>query len=178
MHHAGIGRVPEFLGEDARHVLIRRAGMDDQRQSGLLRRRDMDAQAFLLHLRGLGGVVIIEAGLADADEFRMRRQRDKIVHRRQRLLCRTHRMGARGIEHLGVRLGDGAHGGLLPKPRADRHHAVHTRSTRARDHLVQITVEIGKVEVAMAVGDADIAGHGPPMAGSLPGGLIDPEHGI
>jgi hypothetical protein len=49
-----------FLAQDARHVVVGVAGMDDQRQPGPARRLDMDAQAFLLHGGAVGGVVVVQ----------------------------------------------------------------------------------------------------------------------
>jgi hypothetical protein len=71
MHHAGVGASAVFLGQDAGHVVIRVAGMDDERQACLARGGDVDAQALLLHLCAVGGVVIVQPAFADADEFRM-----------------------------------------------------------------------------------------------------------
>ena len=48
MHDAGKCAFRMFLGQDAGHVVIGVAGMDDQRQAGAARRLDMDAQAVLL----------------------------------------------------------------------------------------------------------------------------------
>ena len=68
-----------FFGQDPGDVVVGGAGMDDQRQAGLARRLDMDAQAGLLHRGAVGGVVVVKPGLADADEFRMRGQGDQVV---------------------------------------------------------------------------------------------------
>ena len=57
-----------------RDVGVGVAGVDDQRQGGAARGLDVDAQALGLQRLGLGAVVVVEAGLADADELRMPRR--------------------------------------------------------------------------------------------------------
>jgi hypothetical protein len=79
-----------------------------KRQAGLARRRDVEAQAFLLGGGAFGGVVIVEPGLADADHLWMRGEGDQLLDRRHRILGRAHRMGAGGIEHAVMCLGQGA----------------------------------------------------------------------
>ena len=59
-----------FFGQNPRHVLVGIAGMDDERQAGLARCLDMQAQAFLLNIGRLAGVVVIQPGFADADQAR------------------------------------------------------------------------------------------------------------
>ncbi len=66
MHDAGIGSGAVFLGQDAGHVVVGVAGMDDQGQAGLARGLDMNAQAVLLDRLAVGGVVIVQPGFADA----------------------------------------------------------------------------------------------------------------
>ena len=69
MHDAGIRAFGVFLGQNAGHVVIGAAGVDDQRQAGFAGRRDMNAQALALHLGAVGGVVVIEPGFTDADKL-------------------------------------------------------------------------------------------------------------
>ena len=70
MHDAGEGPGGVLLGEDAADVGVGVAGVDDQRQAGPARGLDVEAQALGLQRGGLGAVVVVEAGLADADELR------------------------------------------------------------------------------------------------------------
>ncbi len=98
VHDASVGAGAAFLGQDCRHVVIGVAGVDDQRQAGLARGLDVDAQALLLHGLALGGVVVVEAGFADADELRVAGEGDKLVHRGQRFFGGAHRVGAGGVE--------------------------------------------------------------------------------
>ena len=46
---------------------------------------------------------------------------------------------------------DGADLGLKAQAGADRHHSVHARIDRAMDHLGAFGVEIGEIQVAMAI---------------------------
>ena len=71
MHHASIGLRAIALGQNARHILIGGAGMDDQRQASFLRGLDMQAEADLLRLSALGRVMVIKARLANADHLGM-----------------------------------------------------------------------------------------------------------
>ena len=136
--------------------------MDDERQAGPARGLDMDAQAFLLHGLGVGGVVVVEPGLADADEFRVRGQRHQLVDRGHRFFGGAHRVGAGGPE-------DRRHG-----PRRWRAPAARSRSrvemvtmrvtpaSAARATTAsQLALEIGEIEVAMAVGDLRLGSCGP-----------------
>ncbi len=72
MQHAGYGA---FLAQDPRDIVIGVAGMDDQRQAALPRRRDMGAEDLLLDAVRAVVVVKIEPGFANADDTRMGRQR-------------------------------------------------------------------------------------------------------
>ena len=158
VHHADIGPGAIRVRQDLRHVLVGVARMDHQRQAGFLRGLDMDAEAAFLNLGAFGSVVIIEPGLADRDEFLVAGQRHQLLHRRHRLLGRAHRMGARGIEHLVMRLGEGTHRRFVAQPGADRHHAMHARRAGAGEQVGNLPVEIREIEVAVAVCDPGL-GH-------------------
>ena len=71
MDQAGEGALGVFLLQHVAGLGVGVAGMDDQRQAGLARRRDMGAEA--LGLLGARAVLVIEieAGLADADHLGM-----------------------------------------------------------------------------------------------------------
>ena len=71
------GALPHFLLEDRDHVLVGVAGMDDERQPGLARGRDMGAEDALLHVARAVVVVIVEPRLADRDAARVPRQLDE-----------------------------------------------------------------------------------------------------
>ena len=78
MQHGREGALPGFLLEDARHVVVGLAGVDDQRQPGLARRRDVGAEALLLRVARAVVVVIVEPGLADRHHLGMARARDQV----------------------------------------------------------------------------------------------------
>ena len=88
MHDAGKPAVCHFFGQDAGHIVICRAGVDDQRQASLTRGRDMDAQALFLNFGAVGGVMVIEPGFTDADHLRVLGDFHQFFHRCQRLFCR------------------------------------------------------------------------------------------
>ena len=69
--------LPHFVGQDSSGVLLRIAGVDDQRQAGFARHCDMGAKKGLLG-RAFGVlIVVIETGLADSDDFRMHGRRNQ-----------------------------------------------------------------------------------------------------
>ena len=113
----------------------------------------MGAQAGLLRLGAVGGVVVVQPRFADAHHFGVFGQRDQIVIACHRLCRDAHRVGTGGVENRGVCLGDGAHGGFVLELGADGNHARHPCGLGAGDHVGQFTVEIGKVQVAVTVGD-------------------------
>ena len=69
MQHGREGALPRFLLENPRGVVVGIARMDDERQAGLARRRDMGAKAALLRVARRVVVVIVEAGFADGDDL-------------------------------------------------------------------------------------------------------------
>ena len=160
MHHAAIWAVPVFFRQDARHILVRRAGVDDQRQPGDTGSGDMDAQAVLLHGPGVGGVMVVQPGFPDADEPGVPRQGDKLVHRCHGFFRRAHRVGAGGVEDALMRLGQGAHIGLKAQAGADGDHPGDAGRAGAGQDIGKLTVKIGEVEVAVAVDEGRGNRHG------------------
>ena len=79
VQHGREGALPRFFFEDARHVVVRLARMDHQRQPGLARRGDVSAEAALLRIARAVVVVIVEPGLADRHHLRMARARDQVA---------------------------------------------------------------------------------------------------
>ena len=153
MHHTRIGAVPELFRQDAGHVVISGPGVNDQRQAAVACGGDMDAQRLLLNGGSIGGVVVIEAGFADGDEFRMPRERYQLVNGDKRFFGGAHRVGACGVEDAGIGFCDGADAGFVAEPCADGDDAGDARSTGAGQDIGQFAVEIGEVEMAVAVGD-------------------------
>ena len=161
MHDAGEGGGGVLLGQDAGHVGVGVAGVDDEGEGGGAGGLDVEAQALLLHGGARGGVVVVEAGLADADELRVPGEGGELVEPRHRLLGGVHRVGAGGPEDLGVGLGDGLHLRRLAEAGADRHHAGDAGGAGAGDDGRDLAREVGEVEVAMAVDEGAASAGGP-----------------
>ena len=106
-----------------RHVVVGLARMDDQRQAGLARGRDMGAEALLLRVARAVVVVIVEPGFADRHHLGMARARDQVGGRDVELLVGVVRMGADRAADLGKPLGDRDELGVPLHPGRDRHHA-------------------------------------------------------
>src|SRR5258708_11712828 len=98
-----------FLGEDRGRLGIGVAGMDDERQAGLARRRAMRAEERFLPRPRAVLVIEIEPGLADPHHLLMLRQRNEPGDAWVFLARRLVRVDADRAPHIGVALGDGAH---------------------------------------------------------------------
>ena len=79
MQHGREGALPGFLFENSRGVGVGFARMDDERQAGFARRRDVGAEAALLRVARASVIVVVEPSFADArplsDGARARRDR-------------------------------------------------------------------------------------------------------
>ncbi len=62
-------------------------------------------------------------------------------------------MCAGGVEYGWVGFGNGTYRGFGSKARADCHHAMNASIGGASDDLAKLTIELGKVKMAMAVRD-------------------------
>ena len=100
MQHRREGALARFLFENPRHVGVAVARMDHQRQAGFARRGNVLAEALLLRVARAVVVVIVEAGLADGDDFRMFGQRDQRLGVDVGLFRRVMRMGADRAEDV------------------------------------------------------------------------------
>ena len=106
MQHRRECAVGHLLFQDACHVLVGVACMDDERQLGLARGGDMVAKALLLRDTRTLVVEVIQASLADGDHFGVAAQPHDLLHRHIQLLVRVVRMRPDGAEDIGVRVGD------------------------------------------------------------------------
>ena len=95
--------------------------------------------------------MIVEPGLADRHHLGMARALDQFRRADVELLVGMVRMGADRAEHLGKPLGDRQQIGLPAHPGRDRHHAADAGRPGARHHAVELVLEVGKVEMAVAV---------------------------
>ena len=125
--------------------------MDDQRQPGFARRRDMGAEHLLLHLARAVVVVEIEPGLADADDPRVRRQCGQLGRGGRRVVGRLVRMRADRAPDIVIGFGDRPHRRELVEPGADRQHRADAGGARPGDHRIALGGEIREIEMAMAV---------------------------
>ena len=114
-------------------------------------------------LRDLGRrviVVVVEAGLADADAFRMRGEAAHGGEIRRRLARRLVRMRSDGEEDAVIALGDLDEPRRLVDPRADGDHPLDAGGARALDDRVEFVGEVGKIEMAVAVDEPHVAASG------------------
>ena len=94
------------LGLEQRHgVVVGVAGVDDQRQAGGARGRDVGAEAGRLPVARAEIVEIVEAALADRDHPRMRGELDQRCGIVEALPAGLVGMDADRAEHLGPTLG-------------------------------------------------------------------------
>ena len=73
--------VPTHLFYDGRRVRIRIPGMGDERQTGLARSLDMIGEACALHIPRTLVVMVIQPGLANADDLWMLGPADDLLDR-------------------------------------------------------------------------------------------------
>ena len=144
-----------------RHVVVGFARMDDQRQPGLARRRDVAAEAGLLGVARAEIVVIVEPGLADGDHLGVAAARDQVLDGEVELLMCVVRMRSYGAVDIGESLGDRQQAIELAHPGRDGDHAPYPGRPGALDDRVEVVGEVGKIEMAMAV---DEHGHRPASA--------------
>src|SRR5689334_21498722 len=107
MQHGAKRSLRDLLFQDAAAILVRFAGMDDERQTGGARGRDMGAKAPRLRFGRAIVVEVIEAGFAERDDLGMVRKRDQFVWRNAVFLVGVVRMGADGAIDVVVAAGDG-----------------------------------------------------------------------
>lgn len=137
--------------------------MNDERQLGLARRLDMDAEALCLDIARAQIIMIIEPRLADADHSGMARDVDELARRHVRLFGGIMRMRADGAEDIPVPLGDRQYLLEFPHPGADRQHEADACFFGASEDARQVLGEARIVEMAMAVDD-DHAGTAPSLS--------------
>src|SRR5262249_48315253 len=112
MEHRGKGALPGFLREDARHVGVGLATMNDQRQAGLARSRDVRAQPLFLRVARAEVIMIVEPRLPDRDHLVMLRSLDQLGGGNIQFLMRVMWMRADRAVHIGKTFGDRHHLGV------------------------------------------------------------------
>ena len=151
MDKAGEGPLSHFLLQDRDGVVLRFARVHDQGQPKFACGSDMDAKVRLLLCARAVLVIVIEAGLADADHLAVP---GKFEQRRgicERLLFRFVRMTADGTIDVGEIVGDRGDVGEAGELCSDRDADADARGFCAGHHLGQFRREIGKIEMAVAV---------------------------
>ena len=151
VQHGREGALPALLLEDACGVGIGFARVDHKRQAAQARRRDMGAKAALLRLARAVVVVIVQAGFADRDHFRMPRMGDEVVGGHVEFLVRVVRMGADRAVHIGKSLGDRQYAGKALHAGRDRDHARQSGGAAARHDRVKLAGEVRKIQMAVTV---------------------------
>src|SRR5579871_3344880 len=130
------------------HGIAKRPGMSEARP---VRGGDMGAEHPLLDVARTEIVVVIEPGLADADHLRLGRQRRQALGRQFGMIGRLMRMGPDRAPNIGIAFGDRANPLKCVEPGRDRQHCADAGGAGAGDDRVALLVEIGKIEVAVAV---------------------------
>ena len=108
MQHRLERPLPHFVLENGGDIVVGIPGVDHQRQSAGARGRDMGSEDPGRDVPRRVIVMVIEAGLADSDAFRMGGEFDQALGRNVRLFGGLMRMGADRIEHVRKALGEGA----------------------------------------------------------------------
>ena len=142
MQHRREGALRRLLLQYSRHILVRVARMDDERQAGGARGGDVVAKSAFLGLSRAVVVVVVEPGLADRNHLGMARAADQLVDADIELLLGVVRMGADRAVHVGEALGDGEHLGVSLDVGRDADDARNAGAACARDDAVELA---GKV---------------------------------
>ncbi len=134
-------------------VRVRVAAVDHERQPGAAGLADEAAEMALLHLGRRMLVVVVEPGLPDRDDLRMRPQAAELVPGVVGDVARVVGMDRDRGEDVGIGVGDRDRR-VVARERpagADRDHAADAGGAGAGDHRVAVGRERRLVEVAMGV---------------------------
>lgn len=127
--------------------------MDDQRQAGLARGLDMAAEHLGLDVARAQVVVEVQPTFADADHAGPLRQLDQIGRRHGRMVLGLMRMGPDGAPDIVMGHGQGV-GGLEGRELVrDLDHHLHPGLAGADDDFVAVLIELGRVQIDVAVDD-------------------------
>src|SRR5258708_29412832 len=159
-----------LLGEDLGRLRIGVAGMDDERQAGLARRRAMGAEERFLPRPRAVLVIEIEAGLADPYHFLMLRERNEPGDAWVLLARCLVRMDADRAPDIGIALGDGAHRRELTHLGADGEQRPDPCPPRARQDR-RALLRRGVIEMAMAVDEHHAGSGASTKRGKMPAGF-------
>ncbi len=151
MQHRAERPLRHLLFENPARVLIGIAAVNDERQSGNARRLDMQAEAVLLVGNGTFLVEIIEPRLTDRHHLGVRGAFDDLLQPNVALLRRIMRMRADRTAHIGKAFCNRLNPRELTHARRDGQHRANASRFRPRNDLIELALEIGKIQMAMAV---------------------------
>src|SRR5260221_1810595 len=159
-----------LLGEDLGRLRIGIAGVDDERQASLARRRAMAAEERFLPRPRAVLVIEIEPALADPHHLLMLRQRNEPGDAWVFLARRLMRVDADRAPDIGIALGDGAHRRELTHLGADGEQRPDPCPPRARQDR-RALLRRGVIEMAMAVDEHHAGSGASTKRGKMPVGF-------
>ena len=148
----GFERPPlHLVFQNARHIPVRFARMDYQRQACLPRRRDVGAKALRLRRPRTQVVMVIQPRLADSHHLGMLGKFNKFGNCDIQFLMRVVRMGSHRAENIGVVLGDAQQPLEFLHLRADGNHQPHARGFRIGQDFRKAFRQPFVIEMAVAI---------------------------
>ena len=135
--------------------------MDNQRQAGFARRRNMGAKPLRLRRARAQVIVIIQPRLTDANYLRMLCQLNKVIHGYIKLFMRMVRMGSYSTENIRVFVCNLEQLLKLPHARANRDHKPNAssfsvcqdrRQTFSQPFIVKVAVAIDNKKAQVLAG--------------------------
>ena len=157
MHQEPERAVRLFLGQNARHDIVRLACVHHQRQAGPPCRMDMGPEHRRLHIARAEVVVKIQPAFADAHDPGPSGQFNQPVGSQIDVILRLVRMGPDRAPDVLMRHGQ-TMGGLEGRQLVrDLDHQLDAGLTGPGDHGIAVLIKLGSMEIDVAVDD-----HPPP----------------
>jgi hypothetical protein len=142
---------PLFFTEDAHRIFIGIPGMNDDRKSCLLRRRDMGAKDVFLDNFWRMLVIEIQARFPDTDDFGVIASANDVTGNHTGAFFGLMGMNADGTPYSWMARGNGTNVFGVAKSGADAQHSGNACLAGTGDDIVLLSLEIRKIEVTMAV---------------------------
>ncbi len=159
--------LPHLIGQDIGGVLLRIAGMNDQRQTRLPRDVDVHAEQIALN-RAVGLVVIVvEPAFTDADYARCVRRLVQDLPTEVRVLVRLVRVDAHGGPDIALTLSGGDDIAPFAFACRDIEEAGDASSAGVGQHLILAFDKALVIEVAMAVDQRGVGSHDAPSPAGI-----------
>ena len=143
-------RFRAFLAHDAQRVFGRRARMDDERLAAGFRRADVRAKALALPLEIAFEPVVVEPGLADRDDLRVRRELDERLRRDHGMLGIVGMRADGGVE-IGVTLRERPHLREILERDRDAQRVRDAVLRHVRERARDICRELRKIEMTVRI---------------------------